>query len=643
MKSVLFFCASILFVQVVFGEVRLPRLIRDSMVLQRDTKLKIWGWAYPKEKVEVVFQGKSYSTKTNANGEWVVTLPAMPAGGPFSMAINATNHLEIKDILVGDVWLCSGQSNMEHQVALHEEYYRNELSNVDNPLIRQFLVPKITDLQNPHTDLQDGSWVSADKKGVLGFSAVAYFFAKALYEKTKVPIGIINASWGGTPIEAWIAEAGLKDFSSLQSTIDKNKDTAYVNGINRAASLFNDSKPKTIDAGMNKAIPWYSNSYKPEHWRNMTVPGYWEDQGQKNLHGIVWYRKEIDIPASMVGKPAKIALGRIVDADGVYLNGRQIGITYYQYPQRRYYISSSLLHVGKNILVVKVTNYGGKGGFVPDKPYYIATNEDTIRLNGDWQFKVGAVFANQNLKNAINAIALQNQPTALYNSMIAPLANYAIKGTVWYQGESNVGNAYQYEKFLPSLIANWRDLFQQKSLPFLFVQLPNFGDVQYAPYESAWAVLRNAQLKALSVPNTAMAITIDLGEWNDIHPDRKKEVGERLALVARKLVYAENDLVSSGPIFQSYKIEDDKVSISFSNVGSGLTINGSGELAEFAIAGADKVFVWAKAKIEGDKVIVWNEAIANPKQVRYAWSDNPDNPNLVNKEGLPASPFTTEK
>ncbi len=640
MKLLLLFGASFLMLLTSFGQVRLPRLIRDSMVLQRDTKLKIWGWAAPKEKVEVIFQGKSFATKTNSDGEWIVMLPPMPAGGPYAMSINASNHLEIKNILMGDVWLCSGQSNMEHQVALHEEYYRNELLNVDYPMIRQFLVPKVTELQNPRYDLQDGSWVAADNKSVLNFSAVAYFFAKSLFDKSKVPIGIINASWGGTPIEAWIAESGLKEFPSFQATLEKNKDTAFVNGTNRAASLFNDSKPKPLDMGMNTAIPWYSNAYKPERWHNITVPGYWEDQGQKNLHGIVWYRKELEIPATMVGKSAKIALGRIVDADGVYLNGRQIGITYYQYPQRRYQIPSNLLHAGKNTLVVRVTNFSGKGGFVPDKPYYIATSEDTLRLNGDWQFKVGCVFTAQ--KSGINSISIQNQPTALYNSMIAPLTNYGIKGAVWYQGESNVGNN-QYDKLLSELIENWREVFQQKNLPFLFVQLPNFSDVQFSPYESAWAALRNCQFKTLSVPNTAMAVTIDLGEWNDIHPNRKKDVGDRLALAARKLVYGENGLIASGPLFQSNEIKEDKINISFSNIGSGLTINGSGELSEFAIAGSDKVFVWAKAKIESDKVIVWSDEVAKPKYVRYAWSDNPDNPNLYNKEGLPASPFTTEK
>ncbi len=640
MKLLLLLGASFLMLLTSFGQVRLPRLIRDSMVLQRDTKLKIWGWAAPKEKVEVVFQGKSFATKTNSDGEWIVMLPPMPAGGPYAMSINASNHLEIKNILMGDVWLCSGQSNMEHQVALHEEYYSNELLNVDYPMIRQFLVSKVTELQCPRYDLQDGSWVAADNKSVLNFSTVAYFFAKSLYDKNKVPIGIINASWGGTPIESWIAASGLKEFPSFQATLEKNKDTAYVNGTNRAASLFNDSKPKPIDIGMNTAIPWYSNAYKPERWHNITVPGYWEDQGQKNLHGIVWYRKELEIPATMVGKSAKIALGRIVDADGVYLNGRQIGITYYQYPQRRYQLPSNLLHAGKNTLVVRVTNFSGKGGFVPDKPYYIATSEDTLRLNGDWQFKVGCVFTTQ--KSGINSISIQNQPTALYNSMIAPLINYGIKGAVWYQGESNVGN-YQYDKLLSELIGNWREAFQQKNLPFLFVQLPNFSDVQFSPFESAWAALRNCQFKTLSIPNTAMAVTIDLGEWNDIHPNRKKEVGDRLALAARKLVYGESDLVASGPLYQSNEIKEDKINISFNNIGSGLTINGSGELSEFAIAGADKAFVWAKAKIEGDKVIVWSDAVAKPRYVRYAWSDNPDNPNLYNKEGLPASPFTTEK
>ena len=626
-----------------FCQVRLPRLIRDSMVLQRDTKIKVWGWAAPNEKVTIVFLEKKYLTNANINGEWIVELPPLSYGGPYTMTIDASNHIIIKDILIGDVWLCSGQSNMAHQMAVHAERYRNEMDKDNYPTIRQFLVPNNAELKGQNNDVNEGNWVAATVKSKEVFSAVAYFFAKAIYEKNKVPIGIINSSVGGTKIESWIGESGFSEFPKLQNTIQKNKDTNYINQIIHTASTKSNIQPKQSDKGFTDKYPWYSLDYKPKHWRNITVPSYWEDQGVKNLRGVVWYRKDVDIPSSMIDKPAKIALGRIVDADIVYLNGKQIGTTYYQYPQRRYSIPTGLLHSGKNVLVVRITSNGEreKGGFVPDKPYYLASGNDTISLKGDWQYKVGGVFVPQ--KNPSYSISKQSQPAALFNGMIAPLLNYSIKGIVWYQGESNVGNATDYEKLLSSLITNWRENWHDTNLPFLFVQLPNYGDVQYNPYQSATALLRNSQFKALSIPNTGMAVTIDLGEWNDIHPDRKKEVGDRLALLARRLVYGEKELVASGPLYKSSSIEGGKIMLSFSDIGKGLMANDGESLSEFAIAGDDKVFIWANASIKGNQVIVWNDEVANPKYIRYAWSDNPDNPNLYNKDGLPASPFTTEK
>lgn len=622
------------------AQVRLPKLISDGMVLQRDSKLKIWGWATAGEKVNLQFQNKKYNTTTGKDGKWNIVVPAMKAGGPYVMEIKASNNIRINDILVGDVWLCSGQSNMVHQMVLHRERYEGDIAAANYPQIRHFWIPTLTNLQTQQEDFPNASWKQATPENVLQFSAVAYFFAKKIYDKYKVPIGLINASVGGTPIEAWTSEEGLKDFSSVMNTIQKNKDTAFVNNSNRAIAAKNESLPKPHDKGLMGAVPWYDSTYIPKNWRTINIPGYWEDQGVKDLDGIVWYRREIDLPASMTGVPAKIALGRIVDADFLYLNGKLVGNTTYQYPQRRYQVPAGLLKPGKNVLVVRVINNFGKGGFVPDKPYYLSANGQTIDLKGDWQYKVGDAFAT---RPAGGSISIQNQPTALYNAMIAPLINYAVKAMLWYQGESNVSNAAQYEKLLPALIADWRNKWQQPTVPFLYVQLPNFQEVQYLPSESQWAVLREGVLKTLSVPNTAMAVTIDLGEWNDIHPDRKKEVGERLALAAEKLAYGDKNVVSSGPLFQSQTIEANKIIISFTHIGSGLITNDGEELSEFAIAGADKKFVWAKAKTEGDKVIVWNDALPAPMYVRYAWADNPDNPNLYNKEGLPASPFRTDK
>jgi len=625
------------------AQVRLPRLVRDSMILQRDVKIKLWGWASNGEKISIKFNKKNYKTKADANGNWSIFLSPLKAGGPYTMDIEGKNKISLKEILIGDVWFCSGQSNMVHQMNIHDVTYAKDIAEANYPEIRQFWIPTLTSLQGPKDDFPAGNWVPAIGDQVRPFSAVAFFFARDLYEKYHVPIGIINSSVGGTPIEAWTSEEGLKEFSAIQTTIQKNKDTAYVNGLARSAMAANANRSmQLLDKGMMEPVKWYDNAYVPKGWRPINIPGYWEDQGIKDLNGVVWYRKEINIPASMTGKPAKVFLGRIVDADALYINGKQVGLTAYQYPQRRYPVAADVLKAGKNIFVIRVTNTAGKGGFVPDKPYCVFIDNDTVDLRGTWQYKVGEVFQPRAGGPGAFPINAQNQPTALYNAMVAPAINYTIKGFLWYQGEANAGRAEEYAKLQPAQIIDWRNKWNQGELPFLYVQLPGFMDYNYLPSESGWATLRESQLKSLSVPNTAMAVAIDAGEWNDIHPDNKKIVGDRLALAAEKMVYGEN-VVASGPIYQSYSTEGNKIVISFSNVGSGLTTNDGEELSEFAIAGADKKFIWAKAKIEGDKVVVWNDSISDPKYVRYAWADNPVNPNLFNKEGFPASPFRTEK
>jgi len=631
----------LLFFKPATGQVKLPVIIRDSMVLQRNVPIKIWGWAAKDEKVTVKFNNKTYKMTTAADGRWLITLPAMQAGGPYTMNITGSNKISLKEILVGDVWICSGQSNMVHQMNIHDIKYANDIAEANYPQIRQFWVPTVASLQGPEPDLPPGNWKSAVGEDVRPFSAVAYFFAKKIYEKYHIPIGLINSSVGGSPIEAWISEEGYKEFPALQSIIQKNKDTGYINSVARRRFSGNPNRSQQVDKGLTGPTPWYDVSYLPKGWHNINIPGYWEDQGIKDLNGVVWYRKEIEIPASMTGRTAKVFLGRIVDADVLYINGKQVGNTTYQYPQRRYTVPSDVLKAGKNIFVIKVTNTAGKGGFVSDKPYCLFTGKDTIDLKGTWQYKVGEVYIPRNGFGG-GGINAQSQPSALYNAMLAPVINYAIKGFLWYQGESNSGRSDEYAKLQPALINDWRNKWQQGQLPFLYVQLPNYMDFNYLPSESQWASLREAQLKSLSIPNAAMAVAIDLGEWNDIHPDNKKEVGERLALAAQKIVYNEN-LVFSGPIYQSSTTEGNKIIIMFSNVGGGLITNDGDELNEFAIAGADKKFVWAKAKIDGDKIIVWNDDIQHPKFVRYAWADNPVNPNLFNKEGLPASPFRTDK
>nr|WKN35743.1 sialate O-acetylesterase [Tunicatimonas sp. TK19036] len=631
--------------QPLYGQVKLPPLVRDSMVVQRDTPLKIWGWAAPGEKVSLRFQKKRYQTTTETDGQWSVEIPPQKAGGPYTMEISASNQITLNNILVGDVWLCSGQSNMVHYLELHNERYAEDIAQANNSEIRQFLVPTSPNLTGPADDLSQGSWKTATSENIGRFSVVAYFFAKKLYEAEGVPIGLINASVGGTPIEAWTSEAGLEEFPEIVKTIEENKDTAAVNQTNREAQAAFAERAKAMpeDVGLTESPHWYDTTYVPENWYPINIPGYWEDIGLKNLDGVVWFRREVDIPASMTGKPAKLSLGRIVDADFAYVNGVLVGNTTYQYPQRRYTVPAGVLKPGKNEIVVRVINQGGKGGFVPDKPYELSVDNQTIDLMGYWQYKVGAVYsASKNNESLPRGISLQNQPAALFNGMVAPLIPYALKGVIWYQGESNAGRPEEYEVLQAAQIADWRRQWEQPDLPFLYVQLPNFMDVDYMPSESNWALMREAQLKALSVPNTGMAVTIDLGEWNDIHPDRKKPVGDRLALAALKVAYGNDEVVASGPVYRSSSVEGGRVIIQFDHVGSGLVSNDGEPLKWFAIAGTDKEFVWAEAKIEGDSVIVWSDQVGNPKYVHYAWMDNPLGANLYNQEGLPASPFRTD-
>lgn len=628
--------------QPALGNVTLPKLVGDSMILQRNVPAKIWGWALPGEAVHIQFISKDFNTITGKNGHWEITLPAMQAGGPYSMNIIGSNRIVLKDIFIGDVWVCAGQSNMVHQLGIHLYTYANEIKQDNFPQIRQFIVPATANLLKPDTNFTSGRWNSVTGQNLLQFSAVAYFFARKLFEKYHIPIGIINASVGGTSIEAWISEAGLKPFSDIQNLIQKNRNNEYIQKkINKI--LATNKTLQTIledDRGITESPKWYDTNYIPKEWHNMNVPGYWNDQSIRNVNGVVWYRKNIHIPNTFTGIAAELALGRIVDADEVYINGILVGKTAYQYPQRYYHLPTGILKPGNNTIVIRITNTNGKGGFVPDKPYYIAAANDTIGLKGDWQFKVGIALPRNQIFS--NNFSIQNQPAALYNGMIASITNYTIKGILWYQGESNISNAALYIRLFSTLIQDWRNKWRQGNLPFIYIQLPNYGAVHYEPTESDWAILREAQLKTLAVPNTGMAVTIDLGEWNDIHPSNKKEVGIRSALAAEKIAYQENNIVYSGPIYQSSKIESDSIIIRFNHVGNGLISIDGESLNQFAIAGADKKFVWANAKIENNTVVVWNKNIQHPVYVRYAWADNPRDANLYNANGLPAAPFRTD-
>lgn len=621
-----------------FSQIQLPSIIRDSMILQRDVPLKIWGWASPNEKLVLKFRGKTFSTKATQTGDWEIQLPPQSFGGPFSMDIKGKNSISLSEILVGDVWYCAGQSNMVHQFKLHRDRYAKEINESNNSRIRQFVVPVRADLIQSSSNTTKSHWKSAVKNDIDDFSIVAYFFAQSIFEKHGIPIGIINASVGGTPIEAWISEGSIGSFPNYQAVLRKNKDTAYVNSVNRIA----DSISATLsngenDLGLRSSVKYYDTLLNTANWQKIGVPGFWEDQGHQNLNGVAWYRREIDLPAAAISSNAMLHLGRIVDADEVYINGKRIGKTTYQYPQRRYSVPPGVLKAGRNVIAVRVINYSGDGGFVPGKTCVLVANNFAFNLKGDWDFRVGEVFMPYSGK-MVNNLNAQNQPSALYNGMVNPFTKFKVKGFVWYQGESNAERPNDYHELLTSLIKDWRKNWNLPDAPFAYAQLPNFLARQYIPGESNWALIREAQLKTLSEPNTAMAVTTDLGEWNDIHPGNKKDVGLRLALAARKKFYNENNLVASGPVYQSHKIEENKIILHFSEIGSGLLLKNDDVISGFEIAGDDGKFYWANAVLKGEELIVWNEKIFKPKLLRYAWADNPF-VTLYNKEGLPASGF----
>lgn len=622
------------------AQVRLPHLVSDGMVLQRDADVRIWGWAKAGEAVSVSFLGKTYPATTGLDGKWAVKLPHLKAGGPFEMDIKASNKLTVKDILVGDVWLCSGQSNMETPMLRLRDKYPDVIAQAANPRIRQYEVPMSYAFTKPKADVPGGSWVAADPQTVLKFSAVAYFFAKELNAKYQVPVGIIKDAVGGSPAEAWLSADALKQFPKYEQQVAPYRDSAAVAGTKQKEQAAIGTWYRQLhqnDKGEAPGqTPWYAPTYAATGWKTMQVPGYWADGELGPVNGVVWFRKEVDVPAGMTGKPARLELGTLVDADSTYINGRLVGTTGYQYPPRKYDFGSDVLKPGKNVITVRLISNGGCGGFTKDKTYQLAAGGQALDLRGSWQYQLGTTAA-----PTPSSTTFQYQPGGLFNGMIAPVLPYAIKGVLWYQGESNAGRTADYQVLFNGMITDWRKSFQRPELPFIYAQLPNFMAVRKEPSESGWAQARDIQRRGLALPYTGMAVLLDVGEWNDIHPLDKQTPGHRLALAAEKVAYGESKLVSSGPLYQSMQTTSNKVTLTFASVGSGLMAKGNGPLTGFAIAGPDKKFVWAQAKIEGSKVVVWNDQIPNPSVVRYAWADNPEGANLYNKEGLPASTFTT--
>jgi len=636
----------------VLGNVKLPAIIGDNMVLQRNSQVPIWGWADPGEeiRVSVSWHSMEWVIKADKDGKWLFKVTSPKEGGPYEMTLRGSNAVTIKNILVGEVWVCSGQSNMELAVR-QVNNAQKEIADADYPNIRLFTVQKKV-AEVPQADCI-GSWMPCNPQSVAGFSAVGYFFGRQLHKELGVPIGLIHTSWGGTPAEAWTSKRAiseLEDYRPILEEIERVRlnpepfDKKYQEQLLQWQTKLDSSGAEGSGSKGYKEI-----DFNDSDWQQMEVPVFWEQAGLENFDGVVWFRKDIQVPESWVGKELVLELGPIDDMDATWINGVRvggIGRPGQSRTGRVYKVGADVIKAGRNVITVRVLDTGGNGG-ICGKPEQIKirsagqTSEQPISLAGKWRYKKGL---------GLRSIPPQpwpplridspSVPTSLYNGMLAPIIPYGIQGAIWYQGESNAGRAYQYRKLFPTMIQNWRQDWARADFPFLFVQLANFMAAKPEPGDSAWAELREAQLMTLALPNTGMAVIIDIGEANDIHPRNKQDVGKRLALWALAKTYGK-DIVYSGPLYKSMKVEGDKIILSFDNVGGGLVAGGGEPLKGFAIAGADRKFVWADAKIEGGTVVVGSSKVPEPVAVRYAWADNPAC-NLYNKEGLPASPFRTD-
>lgn len=514
-----------------FGAVRLPSVLSDGMVLQRNEPVRIWGWAGSKEKFNIFWNGKKVHVTASADGTWEAVLPEMKAGGPYTMIIG---DIELQDILVGDVFLCSGQSNMELPVRRVTDMFAEEIAEYENNLIRHYTVPQTFDFNKEHNDTPAASWKPCTQENVMEFSALAYFFAKELHKKTKVPVGLVNASWGGTPVEAWMSEDALKAFPKYINEKRIYEDDGYLQRIKQLEDenfhRWNTALDKG-DPGLTDDMKWYSPELDDKGWKTVEMfSREWGNDGLNPVGGSHWLRKDVEIPADMAGKEATLRMGCIVDADSVYVNGIFVGNTTYQYPPRIYRIPAGVLKTGINNVTVRVISNGGQPSFVPEKPYKIICGAEEVTLEGKWKYRQGAP-----MPQAPSMMFFFYKPVCLYNAMISPLRKMNFQGVLWYQGESNVDRRNEYAAMLGTMIRDWRSTFNDSQLPFYIVELADFLHKDDKEGRKAWQEMREEQAKVADTVSGAELIkNKDLGEWNDIHPLDKKTLGKRTAKAALK-------------------------------------------------------------------------------------------------------------
>lgn len=650
------------------AEVRVSPLISDHMVIQQGQPIKLSGSAEPGETIRASLSAVSGSTaktpvvsigttKADTTGHWSLTLPARRAAGPLQLVLQATNRLMFSDVWIGEVWVASGQSNMD--MSVHASAGEDLSASSSCAGLHWFHVSNATSVTPKHE--AKGNWVACTPASVAGSSAVAFYFARELQRSLGVPIGIIQAAWGGTPAEAWLPRSVLSADPALAPLVaafdEANSDPKRRQALEQRLREW-ESKTFVQDQGNRGEALGFAREpgTRKAGWQTMTIPQTWEKAGLL-IDGVVWFQREVLIPSDWAGKSVTLSLGPLDDCDVTYWNGERIGSTGTETPEfwsvsRKYEIPARRVRTGRNLIAVRVFDRAGDGGFAgaPAQLFVKPTTSTTgqISLAGTWLYKaerrVTPVAVDWGSRPSTLTPGEPSSPTVLWNAMIAPLTTTSVSGVIWYQGESNVGRASEYAKLFPTLIRSWRQAWGTPRLPFLFVQLPNYegspAERNPSPGSSSWAELREAQTAALRLQGVAMAVTIDIGESKNIHPRNKYEVARRLAQAALRTVYGK-DVLASGPMLVSTSVEGRGMHIRFTSVGSGLCTTDSAPPKGFMIAGNDRVWYPAEAEIRGESVIVASPNVANPVAVRYAWANDPL-ATLRNLAGLPAAPFRTD-
>lgn len=639
MKKFILIVALCALTNVLSAQIKLPHIFGDNMVLQREKPIAVWGWAKAKEKVTIKFHDQTKKTVADKAGKWSVKLDAEKAGGPYTLTVNGKNSVTLTNILVGEVWICSGQSNMEWPVRMASNAAQ-EIAEANYPQIRHIKIPNVV-ASTPQADFASGDWKVCSPETSGDFTAVGYFFAVKLAKELNVPVGLINTSWGGTHSETWTSREAFQNSDEFKSMI-ASVPVLNLDEINKKRTAENALRLEALQGKVTitqqEVERWKSPDEDDAAWPVMQIPALWEESVFPGLDGIVWLRKTFSVSPADAGRAAELYLGMIDDSDETYVNGVKVGGLTAQYNTPRVYtIREGLLKAGRNVISVRVTDTGGGGGiYGPADQVKITIGDRTESLAGTWKLRV------ENMTST-GSIGPNDYPTLLFNAMLNPLIPFTIQGAIWYQGESNAGRAFQYRKAFPLMITDWRKHWCQGDFPFYFVQLSSFNDHNgNSNAGSAWAELREAQAMTLKLPNTGMAVTTDIGEANDIHPRNKKDVGYRLAAIALTDTYRKN-LVSRGPAFDALTIRGAEAIVSFKNIGSGLvTPDKYGYLRGFELAGDDRKFYPAQAFIQEGQVIVRSAAVTKPVAVRYNWMDVALEGNLFNREGFPAEPFRTD-